>query len=308
VISSIKNNDEEVMGNMDLTYFQTFREVALRQSFTRAAEELGYAQSSITMQIQKLERAYGVKLFERYGKGLRLTSAGEDLLKIAVQMLDLYQQSKEKLSKQGGGTLSIGAIDSLAAYYLPPLIQQIRQKYPDLAIRLQPDSETVIEHKVKEGEIDIGLILESKPSDPTLQWITIKEEPLILIANPDHTLSILDEVTLEHLNGVEWIMTESSCNYRMMLEKVLRTRGISYRIGLELGNPEAIKRCVRAGSGISLLPRMVVEEELSRGTLIALPFKHPDIRLEVQMVIHPKKWMSHSLHEFIEILKSTSEF
>jgi DNA-binding transcriptional LysR family regulator len=292
---------------MDLVYFQTFREVALRQSFTRAAEELGYAQSSVTTQIQKLEKAYGVQLFERYSKGLRLTSAGEELLKIAVQMLDLYQQSKEKLTRQGGGTLSIGTIDSLASYYLPPLIQQIRYKYSDLIIRLQPDREDLIVNKVKEGELDIGLILESKPSDPTLKWLTIREEPLVLIANSEHPLSTLDKVELGHLNGIEWIMTEDSCNYRIMLEKVLRSKGISYRVGLELGNPEAIKRCVMAGSGISLLPKMVAEEEIRRGELIVLPFAHPDIRLDLQLVIHPKKWISHALQEFIEILKSSSK-
>jgi DNA-binding transcriptional LysR family regulator len=292
---------------MDLVYFQTFREVALRQSFTRAAEELGYAQSSVTTQIQKLEKAYGVQLFERYSKGLRLTSAGEELLKIAVQMLDLYQQSKEKLTRQGGGTLSIGTIDSLASYYLPPLIQQIRYKYSDLIIRLQPDREDLIVNKVKEGELDIGLILESKPSDPTLKWLTIREEPLVLIANSEHPLAILDNVELDHLNGIEWIMTEDSCNYRIMLEKLLRSKGISYRVGLELGNPEAIKRCVMAGSGISLLPKMVAEEEILRGELIVLPFAHPDIRLDLQLVIHPKKWISHALQEFIEILKSSSK-
>ncbi|MEK3912652.1 LysR family transcriptional regulator [Paenibacillus sp. FSL H7-0331] len=291
---------------MELIYLQTFREVAVRQSFTRAAEELGYAQSSVTMQIQKLEKAYEVKLFERFGRGLRLTSAGEELLKIAVQMLDLYQESKEKLAKQGGGTLSIGTIDSLASYFLPPWIQHIRQQYPDLAIRLQPDREALIINKVREGEVDIGLILENKPSDPTLGWIKIKEEPLVLIANPNHPLAALSNIQLEQLIGVEWIMAEDSCNYRIMLEKVLRTHGISYRIGLELGNPEAIKRCVRVGSGISLLPRMAAEEEIQRGELVVLPFAHPDIRLDLHMVIHPKKWMSHALSDFIEMLKSSS--
>lgn len=290
---------------MELTYFQTFREVAARSSFTRAAEELGYAQSSVTTQIQKLEKAYGVQLFERYGKQLRLTSAGEELMKIAVQMLDLYQQSKETLTLQGGGVLAIGTIDSIASYYLPPLIQQIRRKYPGLAIRLQPDSEAQIVNKVREGEIDIGLILESKPSDPSLEWITIKEEPLVLIASPDHPLSKRNKVDLDDLCDVEWMMQEDSCNYRIMLEKVLRTKGISYRIGLELGNPEAIKRCVMAGSGISLLPRMAAVDEIRRGELVVLPFEHPDIRLDLKLVVHPKKWISQSLQEFIEMIKSS---
>ncbi|QRG68720.1 LysR family transcriptional regulator [Brevibacillus choshinensis] len=287
---------------MDLTYFQTFREVAFHQSFTKAAGELGYAQSSVTMQIQKLEQAYGVKLFERYGKSLRLTSAGEELLKIAVQMLGLYQQSKETLTLQGGGTLTIGTIDSLASYYLPALIQHLRQKYPTLTIRLHPDRETAIVEKVKEGDYDIGLLLESKPSDPSLEWVKIREEPLELLASPDHPLSAMPSIALEQLCDVEWIMTEASCNYRIMLERVLQEHRIPYRVGLELGNPEAIKRCLMTGSGIALLPRMAADEEIQRGELTALPFSHPDIRLDLQMIMRPKKWMSHSLQDFIELL------
>lgn len=88
---------------MDFIYLQTFREVAFRESFTRAAEVLGYAQSSVTTQIQKLEKTYQVKLFERYSNNkIRLTSAGEELFKLAGQMLELFEQSKEKLAKQGG--------------------------------------------------------------------------------------------------------------------------------------------------------------------------------------------------------------
>ncbi|MED4584633.1 LysR family transcriptional regulator [Brevibacillus choshinensis] len=287
---------------MDLTYFQTFREVAFHQSFTKAAGELGYAQSSVTMQIQKLEQSYGVKLFERYGKSLRLTSAGEELLKIAVQMLNLYQQSKETLTLQGGGTLTIGTIDSLASYYLPALIQHLRQKYPTLTIRLQPDRETAIVEKVKEGDYDIGLLLESKPSDPALEWVKIREEPLELLASPTHPLSSMGTITLDQLCDVEWIMTEASCNYRIMLERVLQEQRIPYRVGLELGNPEAIKRCLMTGSGIALLPRMAADEEIQRGELTALPFSHPDIRLDLQMIMRPKKWMSHSLQDFIELL------
>ncbi|MCJ8014830.1 LysR family transcriptional regulator [Paenibacillus sp. KQZ6P-2] len=288
---------------MDLAYFQTFREVAVRQSFTRAAEELGYAQSSVTAQIQKLEKVYGVQLFERYGKGMRLTSAGEELFSLAVQMLDLFQQSKEKLSRQGGGTLSIGTIDSLSSYYLPPYLQKIKQQYPELRVQLHPGSEEDIIKRVKDGSLDLGLILDHKPSDLSLTWLTLRKEPLILIARPGHPLEQHHEITLNHLIHAEWIMPEESCNYRIMLEKLLNRSGYPYRIGFELGNPEAVKRCVMSGFGISLLPEMAVMDEIRRGDLMKLPFSHPDIQLSLQMVIHPKKWLSIAVREFIEMIK-----
>ncbi|SEO97758.1 DNA-binding transcriptional regulator, LysR family [Paenibacillus sp. OV219] len=284
---------------MELIYLQTFREVAHRQSFTRAAEELGYAQSSVTAQIQKLEKAYGVELFERFGRGLRLTSAGEELLRVAVQMLDLYQESKEKLARQGGGTLSIGTIDSIASYFLPPSIQQLRRDYPELAIRLHSDREETILNKLRDGDIDLGFILASSPSDSALEWQMIREEPLVLIVNPTHRLTALDKVELPDLAGVEWFMSEESCNYRIMLEKVLRANGFVYRVGLELGNPEAIKRCVMTSDGIALLPRMAADEEIRRGELAVLPFAHQEIRLKLYLLKHPKKWISHAMTDFM---------
>ncbi|REE81207.1 DNA-binding transcriptional LysR family regulator [Paenibacillus taihuensis] len=289
---------------MELAYFQTFREVALRQSFTRAAEELGYAQSSVTIQIQKLEKAYGVQLFERYGRGLRLTSAGEALLPIVNQMLDLFQQSKERLTSPRGGSLTIGTIDSLASYYLPPFIGQLREFDSELAVRLLPDRESTIINHVKDGTVDIGFILESRPPEDTLSWINIREEKLALVAAPDHPFVKRDRIELEQLDGAEWILPEPTCNYRIMLERLTRKHKLKASIVLELGNPEAIKRCVKAGTGISLLPRMAVEEELQSGALVELAFHHPELKLNLYAIIHPNKWLTHSLEYFISLIKN----
>lgn len=288
---------------MDLTYLQTFREVAIRQSFTKAAEALGYAQSSVTTQIQKLEKTYQVKLFERYSNNkIRLTSAGEELFKLAGQMLELFEQSKEKMARQGGGSMTIGTMDSIASYFLPSYIQSTRKEYPELNIRLQTDSEELILHQVKEGEADIGLILADDASDPSLQWITVREEPLVLIVGASHPLLERGELALTDLMNAEWIMPEQTCNYRQLLERLLRANGISYRIGLELGNPEAIKRSILAGHGLSILPQMAAMEEIERGELKMLPIRHPELKLAVQLVLHPKKWISNSLRCFMDSL------
>ncbi|MDQ0497126.1 LysR family transcriptional regulator [Paenibacillus brasilensis] len=289
---------------MDFIYLQTFREVAIRESFTRAAEVLGYAQSSVTTQIQKLEKAYQVKLFDRYSNNkIRLTSAGEELFKLAGQMLELFEQSKEKLAKQGGGSMMIGTMDSIASYFLPPYMQATRKEYPDLNIRLHTDREEMILHQVREGEADVGLILADDSCDPALQWIRIREEPLVLIVHPNHPLTAKERIRLDDLVDAEWIMPEHTCNYRQLLERVLRANGIAYRVGLELGNPEAIKRSIKTGEGISILPLMAALEEIEREELKVLPFEHTELKLEIQLVLHPKKWVSNALSFFMESLR-----
>jgi len=287
---------------MDLTYLRTFREVAKRQSFTRAAEELGYAQSSVTMQIQKIEKEYGVTLIERHGRQLRLTPPGEELLKLFVEILDLYDRSKETIAQQIGGTLTIGTIDSLAAFYLPPFLQQLRTRFPGLNIHLQTDKEANLVAKIKEGEVDIGLMLDRNTSDSFLHRRIIREEPLVLIAPAHHPLSTLEKVTMQDLNNYEFIVSEESCIYRSLFENLLKENGIIFRIGFELSNLEAIKRCVMNGLGIALLPQIVAQEEIARGTLIELPFAHPEIHFDLQLLLHPKKWISQPLQILIQML------
>ncbi|MNO43322.1 HTH-type transcriptional regulator GltC [compost metagenome] len=287
---------------MDLTYLRTFREVAKRQSFTRAAEELGYAQSSVTMQIQKIEKEYGVPLIERHGRQLRLTPPGEELLKLFVEILDLYDRSKETIAQQIGGTLTIGTIDSLAAFYLPPYLQQLRTKFPKLDIHLQTMQEANLVAKIKDGEVDIGLMLDRTTTDSQLDRTIVRDEPLVLIAPINHPLAQMDTVSLLDLNNCELIVSEESCIYRSLFENLLKDHGIIFRIGFELSNLEAIKRCVMNGLGIALLPKIVAEEEIERGNLAELPFAHPEIHFDLQLLMHPKKWKSQPLQFLTQML------
>lgn len=287
---------------MDLTYFRTFREVARRKSFTRAGEELGYAQSSITMQIQKLEREYGVPLFERYGRQLRLTPPGESLLVLAQQMLEIYDQSKEMIASQVSGTLTIGTINSLAAYYLPPYLHQLKQLYPGLNIQLFPDSEASILSKVKEGDYDIGLLLDQYPADPSLTCTSVREEQLVLIAPLDHPLAQKTQIQLSDLGNTEFIVTEEGCIYRGKFERLLKDNAVALQVGFELGNVETIKHCVMSGLGLALLPRITVASELEMGKLKQLPLTHAQLTMDLQLLLHPKKWMSQPLQAFIHML------
>ncbi|WP_409346576.1 LysR family transcriptional regulator [Paenibacillus sp. MBLB4367] len=287
---------------MELDYYRSFREVARRQSMTRAAESLGYAQSSVTTQIQKLEKHYGVPLFERCGRTLRLTPPGEILLKLASQMLESYEISLETVGNQASGTLLIGTIDSLAAYYLPPYLQQLRRLCPELNVQLQPEREDVLIKKVKEGDADVGLLLERGPADSALRCLPVREEPLVIVVPTDHPLAQLDRIEPADLEGTELIVSEESCVYRGYFERALKERQVPYRIGFELGSLEAIKQCVINGLGVGLLPQIAAAEEAKNGRLKALPLVHPDLRVDIQLLIHPKKWMNRPLQLLLTLL------
>jgi Transcriptional regulator len=287
---------------MELTYLKTFCEVAKWGSFTRTAEQLGYAQSSITTQIQRLEESYGAVLLERFGRSMRLTIAGEALLPYAKEVIRLHEESKEVVSKQSKGTLNIGTIETLAAYYLPPYLQTYRQQYPDISIMIQPANEPYIIEQVKEGTLDVGIILDPPFSDPELHTQVLREEELVIIASPEHRFSGLSEIQVEDLAGEQLILTEDGCTYRALLLKVLRSSEIDFKSSYEFGNLEAIKQCVVYGLGVALLPRIAAADEIQKQQLIALPFAHPECKFYTQLIYSKKKWQSKAFLGLVDLI------
>jgi DNA-binding transcriptional LysR family regulator len=287
---------------VELTYLKTFREVAKWGSYTRAAEVLGYAQSSITTQIQKLEESYGTVLLERFGRSMKLTIAGEALLQYANDIYRLHEESKEVVSKQSKGTLTIGTIETMAAVYLPPHLHAYRRSYPDVNVVIQLGNEPYIIESVKEGVLDIGIILDPPFTDPELDTCILREETLVIITSPEHKFAGQNEVHVEDLESESLILTEDGCTYRAMLLKVLKGNQINFSLSYEFGNLEAIKQCVIYGLGVALLPRIAVAEEIRKGQIIAIPFVHPECRFYTQLIYSKKKWKSKAFEGFVELL------
>ncbi|MEF2964801.1 LysR family transcriptional regulator [Paenibacillus sp. M1] len=291
---------------MELTYLQTFLEVVRSGSFTQAGERLGYAQSSITTQIQKLEESYGAVLFERFGRKMKLTSAGETLLQYARDIVRLHAESKEAVSRQNKGSLSIGTVETLAAFFLPPYLQTYKQDYPEMNVLIQPANEPAIIDAVKAGALDMGFILDPPFADPELFSATIREETMVIVARPDHRFGRWNGVTATDLNDESLILTEDGCTYRAMLLHALKEAGVRCNFSYEFGSLEAIKQCVIYGLGIALLPQAVVAEEVRKGQMIAVPFVHPSCRFYTQVIYSRKKWISKPFRHFLELVAGPS--
>ncbi|MED4752123.1 LysR family transcriptional regulator [Brevibacillus choshinensis] len=294
---------------MDTRYLQTFREVAKCQSFTRAAEVLGYAQSSVTTQIQNLETEFGVTLFERWGRKIRLTHAGEALLGYSDQVLAILDEAKGNFSEQAqmAGTLSIGTVESLAAFYLPPFLQKFRKEQPRMRMQLHPGICHDLRQGVKEGKYDFAFVLDWMQDHPELTNLNLGEEKLVVVAAPDHPLTKKERVEAKDFSGESWIFTEAGCSYRSIMEAVLRDAEATIDMTLEFGSLEAIKQCVSYDLGIALVPYIAVAEEAKNGTLAILPFSHPEVRVYRQLIYHKKKWMSQALLYFLELLTNENQ-
>lgn len=286
---------------MDFIYLQTFCEVTKWGNFTRAAEALGYAQSSITTQIQKLEEQYGAVLFERYGRKMRLTQAGEVLLPYARQILALQAEAKAQLSEQQTGRLTIGTIETLGAFYLPPVLQTFRETHPRISIALQSGNEASIVQAIKEGQCDFGLILDRLSVDPEVVCIPLRKEEFAIIARPDSAYSHLSEMNIQELAHARFLLTEEGCTYRAFFLQALRQSNIPHQVIYEFGSLEAIKQCVMYGLGIAFLPYMTVQEEVAQGKLQAIPFTSPS-HLYTQVLYLGRKWRSQAFQSLLDLM------
>ncbi|MCE0451706.1 LysR family transcriptional regulator [Brevibacillus sp. AF8] len=287
---------------MELVYLHTFREVARYGSFTRAAEELGYAQPTVTAQMQKLEQSYGAPLFERYGRKLRLTQAGEALLPYARELIRLYGESKEVIKQQTTGPIAIGTIDTLAAFFLPPYLQAICQQYPQVDLVLRTAGEAEIVQQIRDGYLDFGIIFDRPCTDPELITHVIREEELVIVIPPTHRFTTATVLTVHDLSGESLVLTEEGCTYRGMLLEAFGEVGMTQRIACQFSNPEAIKQCVRCGLGVALLPLMAVKRELTEGVLRAIPFQSNKAPFSIQLVYHKKKWLSPSMVTLVDTI------
>jgi DNA-binding transcriptional LysR family regulator len=289
---------------MDINYFYTFKEVAKWGSYTRTGEELGYAQSSVTTQIKRLEDHYQTKLFERVGQKMRLTSSGEELLFYVNQVVDLLNEAQEKISQEMNkkGTIRIGTVESLATYFLTPYIKVLKEKHPDLKLILESGITPDLKSKTLEGNYDVAILYDRQNHHPDLMTNTLRKEKMVLITPPNHPLTQIEKVEIKHLEGETLIMTEQRCPYRVLFEELLREEDVPAQSIITFGSLEAIKQCVADDLGIALLPEIAVKEEIKSGKLSCASFDHEKLMIYTQVIYQKKKWLTPPIKHLLSLL------
>ncbi|KGE17218.1 LysR family transcriptional regulator [Paenibacillus wynnii] len=286
---------------MESRHLFTFLVVVEVGSFTRAAQKLDYAQSSITAQIQALEAELGQPLFDRISKKIILTDAGRRLLPYAQEISKMHTMAQDALRSETEltGTLRIGAPESLAAFRLPGIIKEFREQYPQVQIILKPGACWELVDCIRSGELDLAFLLQPETEYKDIHIETLIHEEMALVAPLDHPLIHFSEVTPLDLRTETILHTETGCSYRILFERHLNSHGVFSDPKLEFWSIEAIKQCVMAGLGISFLPYVTVKTELSEGKLMKLNWNDESQRVATQLVYHNKKWKSPALSQFL---------
>lgn len=290
---------------MDIRQLVTFRMLARTLSFTRTATALNYVQSTVTAQIQALEAEMDVQLFDRLGKRVALTDAGQRLLDYAERILALAEEARQAVARhdEPAGTLTISAPESLCIYRLPAILSQFRAAYPQVRLLFRPISFADMRRHVSENQLDMAFVLDEPLRSTELAVEPLIEEPVLLIAPPDHPLAVRSSVLAAHLEGEAVVLTEAGCTYRTLFERALSAAGVYPTDLLEFSSVEAIKQCVMAGMGIGVLPAFVVSRELEQGRVVALNWDSGAAKIVTQMVWHRDKWLSPALCAFLQLAR-----
>ncbi|MBX3080817.1 MAG: LysR family transcriptional regulator [Anaerolineae bacterium] len=293
---------------MDFQQLRSFQLVARTLSFTRAAEVLDYAQSSVTAQIQSLEKELDVRLFDRLGRRIVLTEAGRRLLEYAERILQMTDEALLAVThpEKPTGHLHMSAPETLTAFRLPFLLRKFRSKFPGIQLLLQYVHRSEVFQRISEGKVDIAFNFDVPNFEPPTN-ICVRElarERLLVIAPPDHPLAGCAHVEAQDFRHELMLLTETFCTYRHMFEDAVAAQGVRLAETMEYHSVEAIKQCVMAGVGLGVLPEVAVARELREERLVALEWSEEPLILSTYVMWHRERALTPVMEELLRITDS----
>ncbi|MDP2788060.1 MAG: LysR family transcriptional regulator [Pseudomonadota bacterium] len=244
------------MLHLTLRQLQVFEAAARHLSLSRAAEELHLSQPGVSMQMKKLAEAVGQPLLEQNGKRVQLTDQGQELVAAAREILGALKRFELSLVARQGltqGSLRLVVI-STATYFVPRLLSEFAQLHPGVKVSLRVTNREQVLETLASGLEDL-YILGQPPEGLAVTAIPFMENPLVVLAAPDHPLAKARHIPLARLAEEPWLLREPGSGTRKAVERMFAENGFTLTPRMELGNNEAIKQAVLTGLGISVLSR-----------------------------------------------------
>lgn len=263
------------MLNFTLRQLQVFEKVASHLNYSRAAEELYLSQPAVSMQIKQLEGHIGLPLFEQMGKKIFLTEAGRELFhysrSIAQQLAEM-EALFDEMKGLGQGKLTLSVVNT-ANYFTPQLLAKFCQQHPNINVILHVANRDAVLKQLADNSTDLA-IMGRPPDGLDVSAESFLENPLVVIAAPDHPLARLKHVKFAQLAQEKFLSRESGSGTRSAMERIFAQHHIQPRISMEMETNEAIKQAVQAGMGLGILSQHSIELELETKRLVMLNVEH----------------------------------
>ena len=289
---------------MDLGQVEAFVQVAHHRSFSKAADALFLTQPSVTARIQSLERDLGEALFERNGRGVRLTEMGAAFLPYARRALKALQEGRDAINGMRNldiGTLKLGSALTVSTYVLPKILKRYCSLYPGVEVSVHTGrSEQVLQMVLND---DVHCALERTVQHPEIVTVPLYEDDLVLVCAPEHRFAHTGAATLEEVGREPLILFDKGSSYNALIQGVFRQHAIVPETFMELDTIEATKKMVEEGLGIALLPKVSIERETELHRLNIVSVSNATLpRRQISLIFRKNRKQTRAVQAFFALL------
>ena len=290
------------MNTKSLVTFKTILEVG---SFQKAADKLGYTQSTVTFQIKHLEEELALKLFEKIGRRMELTQAGKDVM----PYIDMILQGAEQIGNYGkslseiSGSLKLAIPDSILIYNMQPFMQAFTHEAPNVQLIVNSIQSGEINQSITDGTADIGINCEKDSYPDSVIHKKLGKYKAVLVASPFANSNLLDFITPHQRKPFSLICNEPDGYYQLDMDKYLSEKDILLNPPMKVQSIEAVKRCVMNNLGIAVVPTYSIGEELKNGSLMPIKTELDEKTYDSFYIYHKNKWLSPQMELALDLLK-----
>ena len=286
---------------MELRNVETFVMAVENKSFSKAAELLGYTQSTVTFHIKQLESEFGVLLFERIGRKIALTEEGERFYEHAIRIIKDVKDAQQDLDPdpEPHGLLRLGSVNSLSTLHLPGLLMELHRRYPKIDTLVESEAPPLLFDMLRHNELDLLYLLGGGPLPDDMISVYEHKEPRSFLVKKNHPLTKKKKVTLSDILSCDFV---SSPKTSQMMTDLARKEGLKFKPYLIAGTPDLLLHIVEDSDAVTHLPDFTAKRYIDEGRLKKIHVPGIDEYFLIKIIYHKNKWVTPQMKAFISLL------
>lgn len=292
---------------LSIRNLKVFVTVCQEKNMTKAAKQLDISQPAASLAVREMEEYTGTTLFERDGRGIRLTKAAKHFYPMVQQMLKLYGEIENEMMKWSStSSVYIGSSISIGACILPSVIREYNQNYPEIEVKVSINSSDIIEQAILDGNLDIALIEGSIHSDKIMSECFLKDE-LVAICGMFHPLAGKKQVPIDRLQNENFLFREKNSGTRELIETVFSQKDFFFEPIWESTSTTALINAVAQGIGISILPKKMLQDQLDNHKVYSFSIEGIDLSRNYYVIYQKKRLITVPVENFLLMVRDWQE-